>query len=165
MIRLGPSDAVFRRSVAVAPPTPHTRTPDSAATVLALLRRRGLRVSTPRRVIVQTLVDADGPLSAHEIAAGVDGGRTNLDVASVYRNLETLERVGLVRHLHTGPGPGRYLLATRSDREYLECERCGTFVEIESSELEGVRDELLSRFGYRVRFSQHPMVGVCPRCR
>ncbi len=137
----------------------------TTTSVLEALRRNGLRVSTPRRVIVRTLVEADGPLTAHEIAAGVDGGRTNLDVASVYRNLETLARVGLVRHLHTGAGPGRYVLARPGGREYLECERCGSFVEIESSELDGVRDELMTRFGYRVRFTRHPMVGLCPRCR
>jgi len=40
-----------------------------------------------------------------------------------YRNLETLEEVGLVRHVHLGHGPGLYALAA-PEHEYLVCESC-----------------------------------------
>ena len=38
------------------------------------------------------------------------------DLASVYRNLETLEDAGLVRHMHLGHGPGLYAPAARERR-------------------------------------------------
>ena len=46
------------------------------------------------------------------------------DLASVYRNLETLEEVGLVRHVHLGHGPGPLRARGRDAREYLVCESC-----------------------------------------
>ena len=61
----------------------------------------GLRLSTARRVLLHALFDSDRPLSAEELAG--DG-----DVASAYRNLEVLEGLGLVRHVHLGHGPGLY---------------------------------------------------------
>ena len=44
--------------------------------------------------------------SAEELAAGLGGRVPRSDLASVYRNLETLERHGVVRHVHLGHGPG-----------------------------------------------------------
>jgi Fur family transcriptional regulator, ferric uptake regulator len=137
---------------------------DGPETVLNALRGTGLRVSTARRVVVDTLFAARGPVGAEEIAAGLDGRRPQLDVASVYRNLETLERLGVVRHLHVGHGPGRYVLAGSGEREYLACERCGELVEADARELDGVRAEIRERFGYRVRFTHFPIVGLCPGC-
>ena len=76
---------------------PATAAPTLAA-ALAAVRGYGLRLSAARRVVLAALYAADGPLSAEQIAAGVGGRVPTSDVASVYRNLETLERLGIVRH-------------------------------------------------------------------
>ena len=92
-------------------PAVEAETPAAAA---AALRGRGLRVSAARRELLEALFAADRPLSAEELAG--DG-----DVASAYRNLEVLEAVGLVRHVHLGHGPGLYHPAGR-EREFVVCE-------------------------------------------
>ncbi len=130
--------------------------------MLAALRAAGLRISTARRMIVDFLFEASGPVSAQQIAIGLD--RTPLDLASVYRNLEKLEEVGVVRHLHAGHGPGRYALNRSGVPEYLACDRCGAIEEIDRRELDSVREDIQERFGYEVGFTQFPMVGLCPRC-
>ena len=113
-------------------------------------------------MIVNHLFDAGGPVSAQQIAAGLE--RTPLDLASVYRNLETLEEHGVVRHFHAGHGAGRYALVGRGEREYLACDRCGAIEEVDRSELDPVRERVVERFGYEVGFTHFPMVGLCPRC-
>jgi Fur family transcriptional regulator, ferric uptake regulator len=135
---------------------------ESADSVLRILRARGLRITTARRMIVSYLFEASGPVSAQQIAAGLD--RTPLDLASVYRNLETLEEHGVVRHFHAGHGPGRYVMVGGGEREYLACDRCGAIEEIDRSELDSLREEVQNRFGYEVGFTHFPMVGLCPRC-
>jgi Fur family transcriptional regulator, ferric uptake regulator len=135
---------------------------ESADAVLRTLRERGLRISTARRVIVNYLFEARAPVSAQQIAVGLD--RTPLDLASVYRNLETLEEHGVVRHFHAGHGPGRYVLVGGGEREYLACDRCGAIEEVNRSELDALREDVQHRFGYEVGFTHFPMVGRCPRC-
>jgi Fur family transcriptional regulator, ferric uptake regulator len=135
---------------------------ESADSVLRMLRERGLRISTARRMIVNHLFEVDAPVSAQQIAVGLDS--TPLDLASVYRNLETLEEHGVVRHFHAGHGPGRYVLVGGGEREYLACDRCGAIAEVDRSELDPVRDRVQDRFGYEVGFTHFPMVGLCPRC-
>jgi Fur family ferric uptake transcriptional regulator len=135
---------------------------ESTESLLRDLRGRGLRISMARRMIVSYLFEVTGPVSAQQIAANLN--RTPLDLASVYRNLETLEEHGVVRHFHAGHAPGRYVLAGRGVREYLTCERCGAMEEVDPSELDRLRDDVRERFGYEVRFTHFPMVGRCPQC-
>ena len=126
---------------------------------LALLRARGLRVSSARRLVLEALFASEAPTSAERIAQLM-----RLDVASVYRNLETLERHGLARHVHLGHGPSLYMLVDRGEREYLYCERCGAVHAARPQELDPVRAKVLERFGYRAKFTHFPIVGLCPAC-
>lgn len=128
------------------------------------LRGAGMRVSAARRLVLEILFAADQPLSAERIAAGVDGRLPRSDLASVYRNLEALEGVGLVRHFHLGHGPGLYLLASRQRQEYLVCERCQEVIAAEPGELDPTRAQIRDRFGFEASFRHFPVVGLCRDC-
>jgi Fur family transcriptional regulator, ferric uptake regulator len=130
---------------------------------LDLLRSRGLRASTARRLVLETLYAAGDPISAERVAEGLDGRFPRSDLASVYRNLETFEEVGLVRHFHLVHGPGLYALTGR-EREYLVCERCGAIRPVMPGALDDVREIVRERFGLLARFNHHPLVGLCEDC-
>ncbi len=96
-----------------------TVSPDRQAVIVVDLdeaieavRHSGLRLTSARRLVLEALLKAGGPISAEEIADGLGGRMTQSDIASVYRNLETLEEIGLIHHLHLGHGPGLYALAS-----------------------------------------------------
>jgi Fur family transcriptional regulator, ferric uptake regulator len=127
------------------------------------LRTRGLRASTARRLVLEALFAAEEPVSAERIAGGLDGRLPPSDLASVYRNLETLEEVGLARHFHLGHGPGLYALAER-EREYLVCDACGAVRAVKSHVLDPVRNAIQASFGIEPRFDHFPIVGRCAGC-
>jgi Fur family ferric uptake transcriptional regulator len=140
---------------------PHSAVPlveapdlESAA---AVVRSCGLRLSTSRRLVLEALYATDEPLTADRIAG-------DLDLASVYRNLETLEQIGLVRHFHLGHGPGLYARTTIGLFEYLLCDACGAVVTVEPERLDAVRDQIRRDFGYEARFTHFPIAGLCPDC-
>jgi Fur family transcriptional regulator, ferric uptake regulator len=126
---------------------------------IEVLRARGLRLSMTRQLVLQALFAAAGPVSAEAIALRLD-----LVPTSVYRNLETLERHGLVRHVHLGHGPGLYALVGDSELEYIYCPGCGTARTVRPELLDPVRDHIRRRFGYEVRFTHFALVGHCRRC-
>lgn len=128
------------------------------------LRCQGLRVTASRRLLLEALFLAPGPVTAEQIAAGLDGEVPPSDLASVYRNLEVFEKLGLVRHVHLGHGPGLYALAGRGGREYLVCEACDRVQAVEPAALERVRALIRADFGYEARFGHFPIVGLCPDC-
>jgi Fe2+ or Zn2+ uptake regulation protein len=130
---------------------------------VAALRSRGLRVSAARRLVLEALFAAEGPVPADRIADGLAGRLPRSDLASVYRNLETLEVLGLVRHFHLGHGPGLYGLAG-AEREYLVCSSCHTIRTVDPAELDRIRSLIKRDFGYQASFSHSPIVGVCAEC-
>jgi Fur family ferric uptake transcriptional regulator len=122
------------------------------------LRARGLRVTSARKQVLEALLDADEPTSAERIAE-----RREADLASVYRNLDTLESHGLVRHFHLGHGPGLYALA-QPEREYLVCDGCGAVRPVPPHALDDVRTLLARRFRLVAAFGHFPIVGRCEDC-
>ena len=128
------------------------------------VRNSGLRLTLARRLVLEALLSAPGPISAEEIADGLGGRITQSDIASVYRNLDTLGGIGIVRHFHAGHGPGRYVLESRADREYLACEACGSVEAVDPASLDVVRDAVRDLSGFEARFSHFPIVGLCPTC-
>jgi Fur family transcriptional regulator, ferric uptake regulator len=128
--------------------------------ILATLRGAGHRVSAPATRVVEALFAADGPVSAEHIVSAHPG----LERTSVYRNLERLEALGVVSHVHVGHGPGLYALVRGADREYLTCDRCGRVTTLDPSALDGVRAALQAEFGHHARFSHFPIHGVCEDC-
>jgi Fe2+ or Zn2+ uptake regulation protein len=128
----------------------------TAPAAFAAVRAHGLRLSTARRLLLQALFAADRPLSAEELAG--DG-----DVASTYRNLEVLEGLGLVRHVHLGHGPRLYQPAGRP-RDFVLCEGCGDVSPLAPAAVDAVRMAVLEAVGYRARFAHFPLAGLCPAC-
>ncbi len=142
-------------------PALDARNPGEAA---AALRARGLRLTAARRHLIDALFAVDGPVSAEEIAAGLGGRVPKFDPGSVYRNLETFESIGLVRHVHLGHGPGLYALATEVAPAYLLCDDCGARSAVASAELDPARDAIREGLGFEATFTHFPIVGLCSRC-
>jgi Fur family transcriptional regulator, ferric uptake regulator len=132
---------------------------DTYEDAIGAIRAQGLRLSTARRLILEALFAAPEPVSAERISAGL-----SLDPASVYRNLETLERHGLVRHVHLGHGAGLYELVGRGEREYLYCSHCGAVRALSPEQLDPIRGKVKELFGYEARFTHFAIVGLCPSC-
>src|SRR3954464_3745010 len=128
----------------------------TAPALLNTVRSHGLRVSTARRCVLDALLAAERPLTAEEIAG-------DADVASVYRNLETLEAIGIVRHVHLGHGPGRYALSARSGG-WATCEACRESTLLDDEALRAIRRVIMETAGFDAGFGHFPIVGRCPAC-
>jgi Fur family ferric uptake transcriptional regulator len=137
---------------------------DTVGDAADALRRRGLRVSAARRLVLEALFAARAPVTAESIAAGLGGRLPQSDLASVYRNLDVLEQQGFVRHLHLGHGAGLYGLAGDGDREYVVCERCGRLETLDSAARERIRVEVRRASGFEACFDHFPLTALCPRC-
>jgi Fur family ferric uptake transcriptional regulator len=152
---------------AVMTQAPET-TPASARALpaaVAAIRASGLRVSAARRVVLEALFAADGPVTADELAAGIPGQVPESDLASVYRNLETLEQIGLVQRLQFGHGAARYALSGRAGDGFVYCHRCGGCDPLPAETLDALRDVLREHTSYEPRLARFPLAGLCAECR
>lgn len=132
---------------------------DTIEEAVSAVRQGGMRLSTARRLVLEAFFAADAPVSAGHLAQTL-----SIDESSVYRNLEVLERHGLIRHVHLGHGPGLYALVGRHEVEYLYCEQCAKVTAVTPKQLDAVRKTIKKRFGYEARFTHFAIVGLCEHC-
>ena len=143
-----------------APATP----PATLDAALAKVRSHGLRASSARRVLLTALMAAERPITAEAIARGLDGRVPRSDVASIYRNLDTLEQIGLVHHVNSGHGAALYMLAREDGAGYAFCSRCGELRAAGSEAMAAVRAAVRAAVGWDASFADVPIVGICPDC-
>jgi Fur family ferric uptake transcriptional regulator len=137
---------------------------DGMPAAIAALRANGLRVSSARRIVLEALFAAAGPATAEELAAG-PGLIPRSDLASTYRNLETLEAIGLVRHLHFGQGAGRYVLRRGEESGYVSCRHCGAYEPMGAATVAALSDTVRDSTGYDAAFASFSVIGLCAACR
>jgi Fur family transcriptional regulator, ferric uptake regulator len=153
-----------RNRLPIALPVTHAAAPVDAADLdaaVATVRAAGLRATAARRLVLEALWKASEPLSAEQLSEAAGDGS---DVASVYRNLEAFERIGLIRHFHVGHGPGLYARTSLGDREYLICDVCGRHEAVEPARLDRVRELIRRDFGHEASFTHFPIGGLCAAC-
>jgi Fur family ferric uptake transcriptional regulator len=143
---------------------PYPPAPASIEAAVAIVRARGFRLSSARRLVLEALFAARQPVTAEQIAGGLDGRVPRSDLGSVYRNLETLERLGVVCHLRAARGPSLYAIARGEEEGFLACERCGEVRPGNPRAVALIRGAVRKAFGYDASFRSFPIVGVCPRC-
>jgi Fur family ferric uptake transcriptional regulator len=145
--------------------SPHTRplAPASVTSALGALRAGGHRISAARRLVLEALFAADGPASADRLAGGLGGRLPGSDLASLYRNLETLAEAGIVEHLHVPHGPGLFVLTGRAEA-WAACEACGRIEALDRKAAARLREAVRGATGFEAGLAHFPLVGVCPAC-
>jgi Fur family ferric uptake transcriptional regulator len=93
-------------------------------------RGHGLRITEPRKAILKILTHTDEHLSAKEIFHKLHSILPGAGIATVYRNLEVLERFELVSKFDFGDGVVRYSLKREDEIHFhLICKECGVFID------------------------------------
>jgi Fur family ferric uptake transcriptional regulator len=128
------------------------------ADLAASLRARGLRV-TPQREQVLAAVRELGHATPEQIGERVPG----VDVTTVYRTLELLEEIGLVRHAHLGHGAPSYRPA-EDDHIHVVCHACGAVVDADPTLVDDMAGRLLRDQGFVLDRSHFTVFGRCCNC-
>jgi Fe2+ or Zn2+ uptake regulation protein len=140
---------------------------DLHETVQSRLRLDGQLYTSSRRVIVEVLADADGPLTIPEIL-----DRRKLPQSSVYRNLAVLERADVVHRLAGTGDFAHYELTedlTDNHHHHLICSSCGVVADftvtraIEDTLVRAMR-KVATETGFQAERHQLDFVGLCKSC-
>jgi Fe2+ or Zn2+ uptake regulation protein len=130
------------------------------------LASKGCRITASREAIVGILQEAEVPLSPHEIRDRAEALHRGIGLVTVYRTLELLAKLGLVRRVHRDDGCHGYLPATQGHHHALICHDCGRAVEFPGREdLETLIQHVEKKTGYRVEDHLLQLSGTCPGCQ
>jgi Fur family transcriptional regulator, ferric uptake regulator len=145
--------------------------------LLDALAHAGYSNTRSRRAVLMAICEAGGQASGAELLALGRAHHPPLGLVTVYRTLDLLLSLGLVRKLHLAEGCHTYALSlaggqneTRGNEphshgHHIICQRCNRAVEFNGCDLNAVIVTVEAQTGFRVEEHWLEMFGVCPVCR
>jgi Fur family ferric uptake transcriptional regulator len=132
------------------------------------LRERGVRLTRQRRLLLD-LIDQSGlHLDAESLFQMAKEKDSKLNRVTVYRTLKMLKESGLVDELDLAHFKGdQHFYETRLKQEHAHiiCLRCGRVEEFFGEELQHVREQVQSQFGFQIMFARTEVGGYCSHCQ
>ncbi|ATE57673.1 MULTISPECIES: Fur family transcriptional regulator [Actinosynnema] len=118
---------------------------------------------TPQRQLVLDAVRALGHATPEQVCARVQETAPTVNITTVYRTLDLLDRLGLVRHTHLGHGAPNYSV-DEHEHVHLVCHRCGRVDEVPCELLEPLCGTLRERDGFELDATHLALSGTCRDC-
>jgi Fur family ferric uptake transcriptional regulator len=129
----------------------------------ATLREKGYRL-TPQRELILDAVDTLGHATPDEVLAEVRKKSSALNVSTVYRTLEVLEELGLVRHAHLSDRAPTYHSVRDHEHFHLVCRNCHKVISVDPDVLTPVLDRLRADHGFTADVGHLTVFGSCEEC-
>jgi Fur family ferric uptake transcriptional regulator len=128
------------------------------------LRAGGLRWTPQRRTLIEVLREHEGHVTASELIARCKERDDTTTPSTIYRALDLLEELGLVKHGHGHDGREEYHILPQQIHGHLHCEGCGATWEIRPETGAVIVEALASQLGFAVDLSHVTISGRCAGC-
>ena len=132
--------------------------------VLALLRAQGGRITSARRLLLVALFASREHRTAEELAAEVQEQAPDVHLSTIYRNLDELERLGVIDRTPLGRGPAAYHLASASHGHFV-CDGCGAMTEVPEGIFRELAGAASRQYGFRIDPHRFAVAGLCADCQ
>jgi Fur family ferric uptake transcriptional regulator len=121
---------------------------------------------TPQRQLILNVVGAmQGHISVDQVHQQVVRQFPDVHITTVYRTLEVLEDLGIVRHTHFHDGVAQYQRTDEAPHQHMVCSVCHADTELDLEVLEPLATELQQRYGFKSDLAHTAIIGVCRACQ
>lgn len=132
------------------------------------LREKGVRLTRQRKLLLD-LIDSSGKhLDADTLYQMAKEKDAKLNRVTVYRTLKLLKEGGLVDELDLAHWEGEkhyYETRLKQEHAHIICLRCGRVEEFFGDQLQAVKGQVSSQFGFEIVFARTEIGGYCSHCR
>jgi Fur family transcriptional regulator, ferric uptake regulator len=144
----------------------HAHQPPELSALTGRLRRGSHKITGPRAAVLEILRKHPHPLTNKEIFAELPKGEC--DLATIYRAMQLLEKLGMVKRFDFGDGVARFELVGEGDdghHHHLICTHCAEVVEIGECFPTEIEQRIANQNGFRSVTHRLEFFGVCPACQ
>ncbi len=129
------------------------------------LHEVGLKVTTPRLLILHILEESSEHLRAEEIHHILTERHHDVGLATIYRVLGQFINAGIVNKHHFSEDHAVFELDRGAHHDHLMCVKCEAVEEFTDDEIENRQSAIAKRFGYEITDHNLYLYGICPRCQ
>ncbi len=128
------------------------------------LRNAGYKITPPRLAVLEVIQHKGEHLNPNAILEEAKAIHPALGRATVYRTLELLTELGIVRPIYVGEVGPTYIRA-EGGHHHLVCSHCGRVVEFDQCTADEMARDLGERFGFDIKSHLLEFYGVCTECQ
>jgi Fur family ferric uptake transcriptional regulator len=128
------------------------------------LRKRGYRLTPQRHMILSVIQEAGGHLSIDQILERVQERNPYVSLSTIYRTLELLRELGLVRENHLPGEQPHYEIAESTAHHHLVCRGCHTIIHLDDTLLGKLDEELQNKYTFHGLTLDLVAAGFCDTC-
>lgn len=141
--------------------------PDSVswADVRDRLHARGLRWTLQRSILLDVLEQTHGHVTGAELVERCRAVDPTTTPSTVYRTLDVLEALGVIRHHHGADGRAEFHVRPATAHGHLYCGVCGQSWELGPAELAPLVTALRAGRDFDVNLSHVSVAGTCRDCQ
>lgn len=129
------------------------------------LRAGGFRLTRQRAAVLGVIEGSEAHLGVREVLRAVRRSGRRIGLTTVYRTLELLAHLQLIRKVHLRDGCQRYASARAGHGHHLICSRCGRVVEFSDCRLGAFIQSVAERTQFVVEDHWLELFGRCKGCR
>lgn len=127
------------------------------------IQSAGYKLTLPRQAVLEVLESSDGHLTPAEVLERAQAIYPSLGRATVYRTLELLTSLGVVRPIFLGER-GLCLTLAEGGHHHLVCSDCGAVIEFDECTVGELEPELAQRLNFQIRGHLLEFYGLCEQC-
>ncbi|MBM3926077.1 MAG: transcriptional repressor [SAR202 cluster bacterium] len=128
------------------------------------LRERGVRLTPQRMLILNIVAHSDDHLGVDEVYGRAKESYPYIDVATVYRTLHLLKKLGVVTEVAIGDRLHFELTDPHRKHHHMVCRACGGAYNLDPAYLKAFRQTLVKEFAFEPDLDNFTVTGVCAKC-
>ncbi len=129
-----------------------------------VLRKRGYRLTPQRHMILSVLQEAHDHLSIEQITERVQQRNPYVSLSTIYRTLELLRELGLVRENHLLGEQPHYEAVESQAHHHLICRRCRATIHLDDALLGNLHEQLQVQYRFHQMTLDLVAAGYCDAC-
>lgn len=137
---------------------------DQSQRLAGSLVKNGYRLTSARQAIVDALVASDGHITADDLAARVRESAPQIGRMTVYRTLDLLCDLGLIRPVYQGTGAAHYVLLDGGSHHHLICNQCYRVIDFDRCGASDLAQTIGRQHNFQVQSHLLEVYGLCEAC-
>jgi Fe2+ or Zn2+ uptake regulation protein len=128
------------------------------------LRDAGYKITPPRLAVLEVIEQEGEHLDPAQILRRAQSIHPAIGRATVYRTLELLTQLNIVRPIYVGEHGPTYIRA-EGGHHHLVCSTCGIVIDFDQCMAGDMMRDLTDRFGFQIQSHLLEFYGVCANCQ
>lgn len=133
--------------------------------IVDILKEKGYKFTEQRKAILEVIGKKGEHYNANEIFKMVGEKIPDVSFSTIYRNIELLLGLGILRKVSIAEGLNHFEVASKNHHHHIICKSCGCIKEIDLCPYKYIEKNELEEMGFEPIEHKFEIYGLCKKCK